>query len=162
MTWNMYGTPEVKHGNRNENIIEVEKRFVHYMRDTIKYSGVICMQRIRGVLLAILLLMTVFLSSALAGEAGLKYDLALEFSEDRAVVSVNGKYGYVDSTGKMVIAPVYDFTWGFYEGMAYAKNNGKWGYIDRSGREIIAVRYDDLYSISDGRIMGQKNGRWGV
>jgi len=48
---------------------------------------------------------------------------------------LNGKYGYVDKTGKEVIPLKYDYADSFREGLARAKLNGKWGYIDRWGRE---------------------------
>src|SRR5712692_7147714 len=61
------------------------------------------------------------------------------FSEDLAGVRIgdeeNGKWGYIDKTGKMIISPQFDQAWGFQEGLAAVKihsedGNGKWGFID--------------------------------
>lgn len=52
-----------------------------------------------------------------------------------------GKYpfwGYIDSTGKMVIKPQFDNAEGFYEDRAAVKIKDKWGFIDTNGNNFIA------------------------
>ena len=55
------------------------------------------------------------------------------------------KRGYIDKTGKLVIARQYDVAETFYEGLAavmvgeisvYDDSSGKWGYIDTSGKYV--------------------------
>ena len=47
------------------------------------------------------------------------------------------KYGFIDHTGKTVIAPRYDLTFHFSEGLAAVMVAGKWGYIDTTGKTVI-------------------------
>ncbi len=51
-------------------------------------------------------------------------------------VNVNGKYGYIDKTGKYVINPQFDYAGSFSEGLAVVEIGGKWGYIDKTGKFI--------------------------
>jgi hypothetical protein len=49
-------------------------------------------------------------------------------------VRVNGKEGYIDATGRMVIKPQFDMVAeGFSEGLACIKVGEKCGYIDKTG-----------------------------
>ena len=50
------------------------------------------------------------------------------------------KYGFIDRTGKTVIAPKFDLTFQFSEGLAAVMIGGKWGYIDTAGRMVIQPR----------------------
>jgi hypothetical protein len=49
----------------------------------------------------------------------------------------NGKYGYIDKTGKIVIKPQFDKAYDFSEGLASISLNGKWGFIDNTGKIAI-------------------------
>ena len=51
-------------------------------------------------------------------------------SPTRACVDKTTKWGYVDSTGKLVIVPRFDATNSFSENLAAVQVDGKWGYID--------------------------------
>ena len=46
----------------------------------------------------------------------------------------NGKWGYMNREGKVVIQPSFDDALTFSEGMAAVQVGGKWGYIDETGR----------------------------
>jgi hypothetical protein len=48
------------------------------------------------------------------------------------------KYGFIDRTGKTVIAPQFDLTYGFSEGLAAVQIGKKWGYVDTTGKTVIA------------------------
>lgn len=74
----------------------------------------------------------------------------------------NSKMGFADTTGKIVIQPVYRFTYPFDKGLAlvnmhghrektdpadpnceyYMWTGGKWGVIDKSGKLILDIKYD--------------------
>lgn len=58
-----------------------------------------------------------------------KYYLAENFSEGLAAVKINGKWGFIDKTGKMVIPATFSGAKDFSEGLAAVEINGKWGYI---------------------------------
>ena len=62
----------------------------------------------------------------------------------------DGKWGYIDKTGKMVIAPQFDATDGFSEGLANVRVGQKWGYIDKTGQMVIPPQYDDGNLFSEG------------
>lgn len=65
----------------------------------------------------------------------------------------DGKYGYIDKTGKVVIAPQYENTMGFSEGLAATRKDGKYGFIDTKGEWVIKPQFDFTYKFSDGLAM---------
>jgi hypothetical protein len=68
---------------------------------------------------------------------------AKDFNEGLAAVYVESKrkWGYIDTSGKIVIQPIYDAVDSFSEGLACAKVKGKWGYIDKTGKFVITPRF---------------------
>lgn len=58
------------------------------------------------------------------------------FSEGLCSVKKNGKYGYIDASGKEVIKPVYDWALPFSKGRAEVTLNGRKLYIDNKGEEV--------------------------
>lgn len=50
-----------------------------------------------------------------------------------------GKYGFVDKKGDMVIPCIYDYVYSFRKGLALVKKDGKWGYIDKVGNWVKDV-----------------------
>lgn len=89
------------------------------------------------------------------------YDYADSFSEGLASVRKDGKYGYIDKSGKTVIPFIYVDAMRFYAGLAIVAKDGKYGYIDRSGKTVIPFLYDyaDYYSLGLARV--KKAGKWG-
>jgi hypothetical protein len=49
---------------------------------------------------------------------------------------MNGKWGYVDRTGKTVVEPQFDYTYGFHGGLAMVLIDDKFGYINPKGEYI--------------------------
>lgn len=49
------------------------------------------------------------------------YDLVRCLKDGLAIVAQNGKYGFVDKTGKVVIPVKYDFAFSFIEGLERIK-----------------------------------------
>lgn len=99
----------------------------------------------------------------------LKYDAIGFFSEELAVVRIgsplNGKYGFIDKTGKEVIPLKYDYVTEFSEGLAAVRigdwEKGKYGYIDKAGREVIPLKYEFAGVFSEGLaavMVGEKAG----
>ena len=72
------------------------------------------------------------------------------FSNGLAVALVNGKYGYIDKTGKLAIAPQYKNAESFSEGLAAVQVGEKWGYIDTKGNLIIQPQFTSADSFSEG------------
>lgn len=86
-----------------------------------------------------------------------QYLEAYSYSEGLAVVYKDGKYGYIDKSGKEVIKPKYDDVYDFSEGLAVVANKGKFGLIDKSGKEIVKMKYYALGSIREGRTSALKH-----
>jgi len=80
-------------------------------------------------------------------------------------VMVNGKWGYIDKTGKIVIDPQFDGAYNFSEGLAAVKVGDKWGYIDKTGKIVIDPQFYWADSFSEGlalvRVGEIKPGKWG-
>ena len=66
----------------------------------------------------------------------------------------NGKWGFVDNEGKIVIKPTYDEAKSFSNGLAAVSNGDKWGFIDTSGKIVIDYQFWDAdYFNSEGCCM---------
>jgi hypothetical protein len=74
----------------------------------------------------------------------------LHFHEGLARVTLNGKWGFIDKTGKEIVPPMYDHTWGFHEGLAAVELNNKWGFIDKTGKLIVPPMYDFSFGFQEG------------
>jgi hypothetical protein len=57
------------------------------------------------------------------------------------VIIQNGKTGYIDNTGKIVIQPKFDSGYDFSEGLAPVLFGDSWGYIDETGKFVIQPRF---------------------
>lgn len=87
------------------------------------------------------------------------------FTEGLAwALAPGGNYGYVDTTGKMVITPQFREAGIFCEGLAIVGQslNGhiRYGYVDRQGRLVIPCQYEDAHDFSCGRAAVSKKGVW--
>lgn len=77
-----------------------------------------------------------------------QYDIVLahNFSEERAlIVTREGKCGYIDTQGKIIIPPLYDHAYDFNNGVAVvglANKDGENGYqvIDRRGNVLFGIQ----------------------
>ncbi len=56
--------------------------------------------------------------------------------------SYNGKYGYKDGSGNIVVVPHYDLAYPFFDGRAAVREAGKYGYLDENGREVVTPKYN--------------------
>jgi len=108
------------------------------------------------------------------------------FHDGRALVDLDvhdGKTlkqvrGYIDTNGKMVIAPQFenvsdrdgddaDFSWDCYyvgnfsEGLAAVTLGDKWGYVDKDGRMVIATLFDDARDFAAGLAAVKLDKKWG-
>ena len=59
-----------------------------------------------------------------------------------AVASIDGKYGFINVTGKWQIRPDFDEVKGFFHGLAAVRHGSMWGYIDSLGNMVIPAKYD--------------------
>ncbi len=73
----------------------------------------------------------------------------------------NGKYGFKDESGKIIIQPKYDLAWDFSEGLAMVVLRKKYGFIDESGNEVIPLTYNYAdFSFQNGKVQVKQNGRY--
>lgn len=73
----------------------------------------------------------------------------------------NGKWGFVNRTGKVVVPFQYDSAYWFTDGLAAVKQNGKWGFINREGRLVTPIQYDAVEPFFDGLALVKQNGKYG-
>jgi len=66
-------------------------------------------------------------------------------------ISVNGKYGFMDRSGKTIITPQFDRAGTFSEGLASVRAGTKWGYINTKGAVVITPQFDDAMTFRYGR-----------
>ncbi|HEC1792471.1 TPA: WG repeat-containing protein [Campylobacter lari] len=46
---------------------------------------------------------------------------------------LNGKWGFIDKNGEIIINPIFDNVSNFKENLASVNLNGKWDFIDKNG-----------------------------
>ncbi len=73
----------------------------------------------------------------------------------------NGKVGYIDKKGEIVITPQFDTAWPFSEGLALIEDDGKYGYIDKKGEIVITPQFDYARSFSEGLALIKDDGKYG-
>ncbi|MGB2698327.1 MAG: WG repeat-containing protein, partial [Candidatus Zixiibacteriota bacterium] len=62
----------------------------------------------------------------------------------------NGKWGYINKQGEIIIKPQFDHTDDFSEGLAAVSINYKWGYIDKTGKIVIPLQFGGASSFREG------------
>ena len=71
-----------------------------------------------------------------------KYDMAGPFCNGLARVKTKNKWGYIDTTGNVVVPPKYNEVENFSDGIARVRIGQKWGLIDTTGKEINIPKKD--------------------
>jgi hypothetical protein len=75
------------------------------------------------------------------------------FHDGRAKIEVNGKSGYIDKNGTMVIPPQFSLAYPFSEGLAAVTKaesmDTGWGYVDSSGKWVIPPTFDWATSFNE-------------
>lgn len=92
---------------------------------------------------------------------GPEFEEAYEFEDGRAMIKSNGKYGFIDESGRFVIPPQFDQTWMFSEGIAVYRIGEKYGHVDRWGRVISPPSFDYAEWFREGLSAVQLNGKFG-
>lgn len=76
-------------------------------------------------------------------------------------VCKQGKWGFADPSGNVIIKIQYSDVRHFSEGLAAVKKDGKWGYIDTKGAEKIPFKYVDAYPFKKGVAVVRREGTIG-
>ncbi|HAS41114.1 MAG TPA: hypothetical protein DCS93_11580 [Microscillaceae bacterium] len=74
----------------------------------------------------------------------LSIDRVESFYDGRARIIKEGKRGFIDKTGKVVIPTQYDKARDFVNGLAIVEKNGKVGGIDTTGKLVIPLEFEAL------------------
>ena len=77
-------------------------------------------------------------------------------------VRENGKWGFADSTGTVVIPCTYEWVEDFSEGFAECGLNGKSGFINKAGKLMVPFFYDQVEPFRHGLCVVQQNKKCGI
>ena len=79
-----------------------------------------------------------------------KYEIVGPVCSGIMRVRLNHKWGFIDTTGNVVVSPKYNEVTNFSYGVARVRNGRKWGLIDTKGAILIKVECDFIGDFADG------------
>ena len=85
-----------------------------------------------------------------------------KFSDGLARVEKDSQYGFIDTTGKLVVPYGWDFAFSFSDGLACVEKDDKRGFIDTTGKLVIPCEWDYAFSFSDGLACVEKGWQMGI
>ncbi len=74
----------------------------------------------------------------------------------------NGKWGIMDTKGKIIVKPTYERILLESEGMIPVKLKNKWGFIDIYGKVKIKPQFDNVTAFTNQLAAVCVNNRWGI
>ncbi|MBI9019482.1 MAG: WG repeat-containing protein [Phycisphaerae bacterium] len=77
-------------------------------------------------------------------------------------VCKNGKWGWIDKDGNVVIDFLYDEAFHMVNNFAVVKRGSLWGGIDEKGNVKVEFIYDELSNMNNGFISAKRGDYWGV
>ena len=83
-------------------------------------------------------------------------------SEGMRGIKRDGKYGFIDSRGRLRVANRYEAIGKFKEGLAPIKILGKWGYVNASDQIVINPSYEEVNEFAGGTAVIKRNGKMGL
>ncbi|MCX8122857.1 MAG: WG repeat-containing protein [Spirochaetes bacterium] len=89
-----------------------------------------------------------------------QFENVRNFSEGMAAVQLNGKWGFIDNEGKVIVEPQYDDVGDFHDGMAFVKIDDKYGFIDKEGVVKIPPQFTGVFDFSEGLAAVSKDRRY--
>jgi len=84
-----------------------------------------------------------------------RFEVANAFDEGLAPVRIEGLYGFIDTTGRIVIAPRFQAAGPFTGGYAEVRFDDASGVIDRSGRMIVPARFHRIIPFAGGTFIAR-------
>jgi hypothetical protein len=91
----------------------------------------------------------------LPGEAALKPEKKL------LPVCQEGRYGYIERTGHMVIPPRFDSAMDFFEERARVRVGDRYGFIDEGGKVVVPAKFSRAGNFAEGRAAVKVGERYG-
>ncbi|MCB0840501.1 MAG: WG repeat-containing protein, partial [Bacteroidetes bacterium] len=83
------------------------------------------------------------------------------FQDGMARVKIDGKWGYINTTGKIIIPPEYRNAQDFSQGLAAIRFKNGWGYINGQGDIEIKPKFQRAGDFVQGRAPVKMNSGWG-
>lgn len=74
------------------------------------------------------------------------------YSQLACPAKTNGRFGFIDTSGKWIVQPKYDSLIGYYNGYAWIFKKGKKGLVDGMGNIILKTKYDDIGFVEDSMV----------
>jgi len=81
------------------------------------------------------------------------------FAEGLAPICINGKHGFINTNGDVVILPQFIVAESFTEGLAVVYINGQAGCINRNGEIVIEPRFRNIYGFEKGCALAEMQNR---
>jgi hypothetical protein len=92
---------------------------------------------------------------------GKKIDTLSYFYENRMAFRSAGKWGFIDTEGKVVVGAQYESVESFQNGFCKVKKEGKFGYIDQAGQVVIPTDYQYLSAYAQ-ELVAVQNKKFGL
>lgn len=87
-------------------------------------------------------------------------------AQQLVIFKENGKAGFKDQNGKVIIKPKYSGAEDFSEKLASVSLNDIWGFIDETGKVVIPFKYNSGYGtgskFSQGLASVSLNDKWAI
>lgn len=90
-----------------------------------------------------------------------RYDDVDPHYNGRALVKKNGKYGFIDKKGNLIIPMIYDSAYRFSDGLAAVKFGDMWGFVDTLGKMVIPATFDHAMPFTENLAAVESEGKWG-
>ena len=90
-----------------------------------------------------------------------RYDSAKPFNNELAAFKLLGKWGYLNTSDKIIVNPTFEFAGDFINGFAIVSKNKKQGLIDREGTVKLTLSYDSIKRLNN-KLTLQHNGKLGL
>ncbi len=90
------------------------------------------------------------------------YDQLLFCNEGLCKVRKDGKFGYIDYSGKQVIPGQFDNARQFVNGLAAVSMGDQWGYVDKSGHYAINPQFSEAGNFVNQVAVVQSDEKWGL
>lgn len=86
------------------------------------------------------------------------YAAARAFSNGRAAVYLNGRWGFIDASGKETVIPRYDLVYDYWASATMVRNGGKWILINLNGDFLKEYDLDFFDGFRNNKALILKNG----
>ncbi len=103
---------------------------------------------------AIFLLVIFYLAAPIRGQESTPASRLFPFAQDSSM-------GYIDDTGKIIIAPAFDLAHDFRNGLAVVRVNRKYGYIDSTGQASIPLEFEEAENFFEDLALVKLAGKYG-